>query len=109
MFIVYKTINNRYYIGVHNNSNETYNLTIKLGKKDSEETNAKSKTHGLHLRSLIAKKRRSEGWDPMQNENSRLKISQSKIVLKRLYKDDEVKMTKPVTDKWNKLVSKGFR
>lgn len=194
MFIVYKTTNvtnNRYYVGVHNNSNpnylgsgtalclaiekygkenfkreilfmfhtldealckeaeivnesfvkskETYNLTIgggmppllygndfRLGKKDSEETKlrkriafAKSKTHGLHLknlsdeqklkRSLIAKKRRSEGWDPMQNENSRLKVSQSKIGLKRLYKDDEIKMAKPGTDKWNELISKGFR
>ena len=46
--------------------------------------------------------------NPMSSEQSRKKVSQSKIGLKRLTKDGINKMAKPNTEKWETLIEQGF-
>jgi hypothetical protein len=104
-----------------------YGNTYKLGKKESEESKlrkriafANSEKHKANskkkktntIRQKISESRCGKALgerNAMAKEENRLKVSQSKIGLKRLYKDGEVKMAKPGTDKWNELISKGFR
>lgn len=120
------------------NDSTTYNLTVgggmppvmygntyKLGVKESEETKArkkeafaKSDKHAAHLknvgletrkkRSEIAKTRMAAGWNPMNDLESRKRLAETKIGLKKLTKDGVAKMAKPGSVKWNDLIEKGF-
>ena len=100
--------------------------SYRLGKKDSEETRKNKKEsfknsekHAKHLknvsnitknkRSELMKKRQSDGFNPMKNSNSRKKVSESKIGLKKLTLNGISKMAKPGTDKWNELILLGFK
>jgi len=47
--------------------------------------------------------------NPMNDSISREKVRLSKIGLKRLYKDGKYRMAKPNSNKWNKLISEGWR
>lgn len=113
------------------NSLECYNLKNggfggRTNRPDSEKTRAKKKKsfkesdlHAAHLknvgkhtrklRSELMKKRIIEGWEnPMQNEESRKKVSLSKIGTKALWKDGEMKMAVPGSQKWIELEALGF-
>jgi len=112
------------------NDPECYNLRLggfggRTGISDPSETRKKKKesfknspTHAIHLknvskytrkkRSDIMKARRDKGFDPMKSEDSREKVSMSKIGTKALWKDGKRKMARPGSQKWIDLENQGF-
>jgi hypothetical protein len=88
------------------------------GKKQSEETKDKHRKRMLgnkHARGVIRIEnhknilsQKALNNNPMKNEESRKKVSLSKIDTKSLYKNGKMKKAKPNSDKWNALINDGW-